>query len=723
VVLIAALLIVAAGCAPAHANHSPGLLERSSVGQINDNGAFDAGFAGASQDGSKVFFVTDDALEYTDYDGRSDIYERSGGTTTRVSTGLNLGSGPYYSIYDGASADGTRVFFSTGEQLASADTDGGANDVYERSGGTTTLVSAGQINGNGDFGADFWAASADGTRVFFATLEQLVGADSDSALDIYERAGGVTTLVSTGQLNGNDPLDAGFLAASTDGTRVFFETQERLTSDDHDTAFDIYQRAGGVTTRASVGEAQSGNNDVFFLAASDDGSRVFFESDERLTADDNDNAFDTFERAAGTTTRVSVGQLNDDAEAIPVAISGDGGHFFFLADVPFVSGDTDSAQDIYERAGGVTTLVSTGPLGGNTGSVPVFAAVTPNGAHVFFTTQEQLVSADTDSAADLYERVGGTTVLVSTGPDGGNGASDASYAGASTDGARVFLHTNEALVSADTDSAQDIYERSAGTTTLVSLGQTGGNGPDGAALAGLSTDGKRAFFHTSESLVSNDTDSATDVYAAREGPGFPRPKGASPLRLSLVPAYQPCLAPNRQHGPPLDFGSCAPPDQASAGLTVGTADANGQPNRFAGYVRLATIVGDPALAGDQADLSVALVANDVRRASDLSDYTGELDLRPTLRLTDLDNGPDAGTVVDLQLSFRVTCTATGDTTAGADCNLVTTADAVVPGVIKESRRTLMGSVDPVRVFDGGADGDLDTPGDNTVFLTQGVFVP
>ena len=141
-------------------------------------------------------------------------------------------------------------------------------------------------------------------------------------------------------------------------------------------------------------------------------------------------------------------------------------------------------------------------------------------------------------------------------------------------------------------------------------------------------------------------------------------------------------------------------------------------------MRLATIVGDPELAGDQADVSVALVANDVRLASDLSDYTGEVDLRPTFRLTDLDNGPDgpeAATVLDLQLSFRATCAATGDTTAGADCNLATTADSVIPGVIKESERMLMEGLDPVRVFDGGADGDLDTPADNTLFLTQGVL--
>jgi hypothetical protein len=216
---------------------------------------------------------------------------------------------------------------------------------------------------------------------------------------------------------------------------------------------------------------------------------------------------------------------------------------------------------------------------------------------------------------------------------------------------------------------------------------------------------------------------ATAAHAGELGDGFPRPAGASPLRASLVPAYQPCFSPNSRHRPPLDFDSCAPPVQASAGLTVGTPDANGQSSRFTGFVRLATIVGDPDIAGDQADVSVVLAANDVRLASDLADYTGELDLRPTFRLTDHDNEGEAATVLDLQLSYRVTCVATADATAGADCNLATTADSVVPGVIKESERMLLEGVDPVRVFDGGADGDLDTPADNTLFLTQGIFVP
>ena len=64
------------------------------------------------------------------------------------------------------------------------------------------------------------------------------------------------------------------------------------------------------------------------------------------------------------------------------------------------------------------------------------------------------MSADTDTFVDVYERAGGQTTLVSTGPTGGNGTFHAGFAGASADGTRVFFETEESLVSADTDTAQ-----------------------------------------------------------------------------------------------------------------------------------------------------------------------------------------------------------------------------------------------------------------------------
>ena len=66
---------------------------------------------------------------------------------------------------------------------------------------------------------------------------------------------------------------------------------------------------------------------------------------------------------------------------------------------------------------------------------------------------------------------------------------------------------------------------------------------------------------------------------------YVRPRGASPLRVSLVPAYAHCTAPNRTHGPPLAFGSCSPPSQTSPNVTVGTPDANGAAANSTGFAR------------------------------------------------------------------------------------------------------------------------------------------
>ena len=68
----------------------------------------------------------------------------------------------------------------------------------------------------------------------------------------------------------------------------------------------------------------------------------------------------------------------------------------------------------------------------------------------------------------------------------------------------------------------------------------------------------------------------------------PRPKSGSPVVMSLVPAYAPCAAPNRTHGPPLAFASCHPPAQTSPHATVGTPDAFGGAAKSASHLRLSS---------------------------------------------------------------------------------------------------------------------------------------
>src|SRR3954447_12425293 len=153
-----------------------------------------------------------------------------------------------FASYKGASADGTVVFFETDEQLVSGDTDT-KRDLYERSydvdpeieSYVTREVSLGPAGGNDAYNALFEKTSAGGSVVFFSTGEGLVEADTDLKSDVYMRdlVSGKTTLISAGEAGcaptcGNGAVDAGFAASSSDGTKVFFVSGERLAAGDTD---------------------------------------------------------------------------------------------------------------------------------------------------------------------------------------------------------------------------------------------------------------------------------------------------------------------------------------------------------------------------------------------------------------------------------------------------------------------------------------------------------
>ena len=221
----------------------------------------------------------------------------------------------------------------------------------------------------------------------------------------------------------------------------------------------------------------------------------------------------------------------------------------------------------------------------------------------------------------------------------------------------------------------------------------------------------------------------------------PRPKGATPLRVPLVPSYNACTTPNRTHGPALAFGSCSPPAQTSAQATVGTPDALGGAANAVSYLRLTewrSIPGGP----DEADILIDSALSDVRcrptgtrcgtaNASGPPDYSGDLRFSFKFRLTDHYNatapggGTDAATVQDFTTEFSWPCAESGSTSTGSTCNVNTSLNAVGPccpfGVL-DSKREIW-ALDGVRIFDGGADGNGDTTADNTVFLRPGVFMP
>lgn len=217
----------------------------------------------------------------------------------------------------------------------------------------------------------------------------------------------------------------------------------------------------------------------------------------------------------------------------------------------------------------------------------------------------------------------------------------------------------------------------------------------------------------------------------------PRPKGATPIRVPFVPAYKPCTTANRTHGAPLAFPSCNPPVQTSPNLTVGTPDANGTASANAiGFAKVEVQVGVPG-PPDDSDVKLSGQATDIRckpstaasvcgtpNAADGPDYTGELQSNATIRITDHYNGPglnEPATVQEIPFPTSVTCAATADTAIGGFCSVATTANAIVPGAVKDGQRAI---VEAGQIFanDGGVDGLVSTA-DNSVFAVQGVFIP
>ncbi len=507
-----------------------GALATSALGSPQD-----ANFAGMSADGSTVFFQTSERMVPADTDSSVDVYARSGKKTTLISQGHSgAANGHFNARFVGASADGSKVFFETSESLSSADMDANHRDIYVRSGGTTTLVSGG---GNGQFGASFQGATADGSHVFFQTADRLAGSDTDSSVDVYEASAAGITQVSVGQNPGagNGPFDAHFRGSSADGTQVFFSTAEPLVGQDADTSVDVYRRQGSTTSELSRG--QSGGDGPFaahFKGSSFDGSVVFFTTREGLVPQDTDGERDIYARSGGRTDRVSVGRKSNTANGADFdGNSADGSQVFFSTHARMEATDTDTATDIYDRSGVGTPQAATSqvsvaqaPLHGNHELNANFTGNSADGSHVFFETKDKLASTDADGGhTDVYDHSGGTTTQVS---QGGDGPFDARFAGALLSGATVYFETAEQLAGTDKDHSVDVYQRSGAATVLISRGSINGNRDVPAHFKQVAAGGTSVVFNTDEPLVKADADTVRDVYQRSAN-------GAAIVSVDVVP--------------------------------------------------------------------------------------------------------------------------------------------------------------------------------------------
>ncbi len=319
--------------------------------------------------------------------------------------------------FEGANADGTRVYFTTDQQLVNADTDS-TTDLYECVIPTGTPAPVGAANPCPDLREVSGTASGahvqgvtrisdDGSRVYFVATGVLAsnpaanGAtamDGDDNLYVWHRdaahPSGEMTFVGkldpgdNGSMWGSETT-AGRLAQSTDdGRYLVFVTYASLVDHgpqaDTDTARDIYRYDAetGALTRLSTGVDGDGGNDPGHNAQftgityspvtpttyrprgamTDDGESVVFTTDEGLTPDDTNGTLDSYLWRDGRVSLISSGKPSADG-GLPAG--GDPG------------------------VGGILTGVQ--------------ASITPSGRDVYFTTTAQLTTNDVDQQIDLYD--------------------------------------------------------------------------------------------------------------------------------------------------------------------------------------------------------------------------------------------------------------------------------------------------------------------------------
>jgi hypothetical protein len=369
---------------------------------------------------------------------------------------------------------------------------------------------------------------------------------------------------------------------------------------------------------------------------------------------------------------------------------------------------------------------------------------TPNGAWSAPTQiSDEFQSA---SSPGISTDPSGNMLAVWTRSDGSNGRIQAAYrpAGGSF-GTPVTVSAsggdaNQPQVSMDTTGKAIVtWIRFDGTKTRVQAAvRSAGSGGTFGAVSTLSPAGQDAFQPQVSSGPNADANGVI-VWTRSDGTnlrvqssrrkdvvGYPRPQAAGPAYFAMVPAYNQCApaSANRNHGPALAFPSCNPPVRNSTVLTMGTPDVNTFAANGTAFVRYTPIAGNAATEADEADVKLTSTMKDVRNNPSGSDYTGSLLVRTNLQITDRNNAaetPEPATTESLPYDFPVSCVSTADTSIGGTCSLVSSVDAIVPGTILESMRTVW-EINQVSVIDAGPNTTFGDSDDET-FLRQGVFIP
>ncbi len=440
--------------------------------------------------------------------------------------------------------------------------DHAGGDVYLRPVEGNQLIWLSHNNGpkTVDQPGNFAGHNADLSHVVFSTVEKLVLPleASRTGAGLYDRTGGQAIPVGLDDA-GNPINNCGVQAAaghdgtssivSADGRVIVFRSGQSASvpgcSPVTDDGGQLYARVDHEQTvllsdsRLAVPETRQAPT---FMGATDDGSRMFFKTDERLTEDATAGGglyvYDLSDVLSGASDEGELRFLTPSANGLPAVVTGsnlvafgeDGGRLYFIAkgvltpDAP-AGANPPKLYTVGLGSGEVTYL---GPWTGATIDTTGTGTASPDGSKFAFL---DLVGGVRQ--IKLYDAAEDSLTCVSC-PGGGPQVGDARLVGRAggerpariaprrhvTDDGRVFFNSLDQLVPADGNSMYDVYEYADGEHKLLSSG----NSAYDSLLFGVSPDGRDVLMTTHDGLVPADNDNGDqDLYVARVGGGFPPP--------------------------------------------------------------------------------------------------------------------------------------------------------------------------------------------------------
>jgi hypothetical protein len=381
------------------------------------------------------------------------------------------------SLDNQVSENGMRVFFVAGGELYvhKIESDGSEHSV---------LVSASQATGH------LGEAAPDGVERFENLTQRLTGSTVDSK-------------------NPSEPTHA---YASSDGSHVFFESEDKLT--------DAAPSAGG--SKVYAFDVDTGS--LEYLPGVDLGGIVTAAADGSSFVFVNNAATPELSRWVAGPDGGSVSQivkLPGGGFVGPARMTADDSVLVFQASAPIAGFNNAGTEQIYRYDTKTNQLgcISCPPAG-----------VKPSGDAYL-------------SAIDQYANTVGHGIAENREVN--------DVRGVSTDGEQIFFDSPDPLVARDTDGVRDVYEWENGTVYLISSGTSSNY----SLFLDNSESGGDVFFATTDELVEGDNDQGFDVYDAR----VPRPGDDPP------PAAVPCEGDVCQGPPSVAELLGAPPSATFSG--------------------------------------------------------------------------------------------------------------------------------------------------------------